>query len=320
MDPKKKKKLDLFVSLTRKQSKEDILKEEKKLGRPLDRAEKKSIIRKNELAMKKKVFAISLVTFGLAFGVVGGIKALTDGKGENSTQIETEVEREIEEIPNEDKDISKIEEQRQEFTERLAVDQEIIDETSKLKEESIKEIESLENSEATLKYLKDIYAKNYNEMNNTNITAEDIKMYKTRTERLYADKADNGDEIFRTTTDSSKENVMQTEMGIIKVVVCDESGNILSQEKATQAIATGEIIPVYREDETALSAECGILGKTGNIISNGIDLYTAQKYEEENEIVSNNKLVYMERLTESLTEYKESQRNINQKLDIEKDR
>ena len=202
--------LDIFVKITRKKAKEEIENEERTRERKLSEYERKSIIEKNA---RKAQFRASIVGLGLSLiaigGIGSGIKALNSGNEPEKTEISSEID--------EDKtteNLQEIEEQknaRTEFLNELHVDTNNLEDLRNKIEEDINNLKP----EEVLNYAKQYYADKYNEMNNTNITVDDITFSYNTTRSIYRGKAENGDTIIR--SHSASDELRIENKGIIDV-------------------------------------------------------------------------------------------------------
>lgn len=180
-------------------------------------------------------------------------------------------------------------------------------ENKTLRAEVIEEIDNLETAEDVLKYIKDIYLEEYNAKNNTAYTSEDVKINR-RTEQfvMYADQAQNGDEIIRETHKQQYEEKgkpgreLDTQMGEIYTVLKDE------EKSKTESITpyNGEYKTVYSDDEEVLEDKETVLASVGGIFDQGIQYLTALRNPEGNSPAVIR--LYKDGLVEAVVEYKES--------------
>lgn len=179
-------------------------------------------------------------------------------------------------------------------------------ENQTLRADVIEEIDNLETAEDVLKYIKDIYLEEYNEKNNTEYTAEDVKINR-RTEQfvMYADQAQNGDEIIRETRKQQYREKgepgreLDTQIGEIYAVL--KNGEESKKEAITPY--NGEYKTVYSDDEEVLEDRETVLASVGEIFDQGIQYLTALRNPEGNSpaVIG----LYKDGLIEAVVEYKE---------------
>ena len=303
MDRRRKKKLDIFIAMTRGQSKLDIKRKEMRTGRKLERFEKREIIERNARRMKAKIFGLSLITLGL-FAGVGGTRLLEEGKENRIKLTQNEATIDASKLEKENINIENLDDKKQVFINSLKVDENELTQNEAISETIENEIDSLYTSGQTLDYIKDIYAKQYNENNQSNINKDNVVLYKTREPQLYKDTAQNGVEIYRISKEREYPCNVQSEAGVIKAQILDENKKIIKEERITQDYITGEYIVIYDEEEPVTEIEDTTLKQLGGIVSNGIDLYTAQKYQEESKGQNHAVVTYKKRLKADIKEYK----------------
>ncbi len=285
MNENKRKRINLFVRLTRKEAKDKILQSQKMLGRKLNREEKKKII--DEVAGKAKR-RVAIIGLSAMLGIGGGTLLLASGDREiheDTTKISTEL------------DSSK------EFRNELKVEEQI--ENNQIEEE----IDELNTKEEVLNYIKNIYVKEYNSQNNEQITADNITLHRYRSDIvLYDDISLNGEQIVRKCTENEAKELGKSIMpnnGIITVSI--KTGNETKGERV--AYYNGKYNTVYNKDEKVLKEEKTVLSKVAKIITAGIS--RAESIEQEDTSYSQ-KQEYKKRLIDAVTEY-ENNKNVSQK-------
>lgn len=170
----------------------------------------------------------------------------------------------------------------------------------KIKEKITKEVDSLEDGEDVLDYLKEFYVDEYNDRMKENITTDNVVLYVQFREsfgamyKLYSDVAENGDEIIRRT--SQKDTVKGIESDLISATVRDNEGNQVLSEYISYS--WGNCTKVYDSDEYV---ECyddkdSCLMDVGKILRHGLCYYAE---------VTNDKDKGSDRSIESRNEYRE---------------
>lgn len=125
-------------------------------------------------------------------GTTAAVKALNSGREPEKTEISSEIDDN-----KTTENLQEVDEQknaRTEFVSGLQVD---TNNTDELRHNIEEDINNLETKEDVLNYAKQYYADEYNKMNNTNITIDDITFSYNTTSSLYRGKAENGDTIIR---------------------------------------------------------------------------------------------------------------------------
>lgn len=298
-----KKTLDIFVKLTRKQAKKEIIKKQDKLQRKLTTEEKKIIARKVARTTRGRAIVIG----ALALGSFSGAKAtnlLNEANSKGIEQNKTEISIDAEQV-DKDININNVTSDREIFVNGIKVDLEEITYSENIEERVTNEINSLGTPEEVLNYIKDVYVDEYNEVNNTNISSDNITLYKGRGEILEIDQADNGDKIVRSYEKSEYEGSgepVQTDYGVVKVLVQDGDNRFV--DEVSNYLGTGTYATVYRNDEKVEKSDSTVLIELGSIMDNGIDYYTALSHKDENSIEIIN--LYKERLINSVIEHEKS--------------
>lgn len=308
-----KKTLNVFVKLTKNKSKEKIKEKERKANKPLSKEEKKLIIR--NVAKKTRGRAVIISMFAL--GAVSGMKTqnLLNSADEKGVRIEqTDEGREaIVDLENIDKVTIKglnsvedtentgifVEKGKDKFLQSLKVDVNEIDVNEKAESEAKIEVNSLSNSGEVLNYIKEVYIKEYNEKNGTNMTVDNLELYKDRLDTLYKDTAQNGDQIIRTTSDKTEvgNTLLDSDVGIVTATIRDKDGSCVSKEKMTYN--NGKYVAVYDEDEDVKKYKGNTLTNLKGVVFNGIDYYGA--------FIDSESDIYKNRFIESVGEYKKQQ-------------
>lgn len=301
----KAKRRGIFINMTRKESKKEIRKIEEAEGRRLSRAAKIKIIKKN--ARKAKIYT-TIAVASLLLGGIGGSKVtnlLEPGKTEISIDADQYKDRiHINHVTND----------REVFLNGLRVESDEIGRNEALEQGVIDEINSLENSEEVLNYIKQIYLDEYKQKNGGDATIDDVKLRKDRVANLYEDVAQNGDEIIRKGISKTNKSV-DSNIGLLSALVQDGGENYMED-----AVWDGkEYKNVYEQDEVVPEDKESILQDIGAIIEHGIDYYSGFIDEQESDI-------YKQRLIDAVTEYKyekineiikPSMENTNQQIEDE---
>ena len=189
------------------------------------------------------------------------------------------------------------------------MDKETLEKVEEMKDSTLeanveKEINQLQTPDEVLTYLKTIYAKEYNEENQTNITPEDIKINRTsEMTKLVEDTDKNGNTIIRTKTpeDENKKEV-DISAGVITVKVQDpKTGEIEKQMILHET--NGKYTRVYEDNEEVKSDEENALTKTGALIDKGISWESSMTQEKTSDKV---KEQYKQDLIKAVSSYKEN--------------
>lgn len=292
----KQKRRGIFIDLTREKSKSEIQRKEKKLERRLTSKEKNKIIEKNAKLLKSRVIRKTIASVLLSSAIfITGV-----GVGEHHANVKMLNAVEENEKANEksahDKYVSQL------SPENYANDSkyEKKDETEVIKERVKTEIESLEKPVEVLEYVKGIYVDEYNRVNNTNISIEDVRLSKDRAVSVYIEKLEDGTKIFLYGNEDGKDEA-DTSVGVEKVYITIGDESISESTIKEYAFAEGGYKNVYYDIED-YQKENYVITNLGPIISNGIDLYSAYK-SEENGYKSDDKNIYLDRLEESVYKY-----------------
>lgn len=306
---KKNKNIFGFGTKTAKKARAEIKRINEKRSQEgkeiLSKEEERKVIRKvtKEEKRKTKSKAI-LIALGLMTATAGieGVALLNSGeKGIETTKDEITID-----TNQAEKDVNIINVgDRKVFIEGLQVDTNKLaeEENKELKENVTKEVEELKTSEEVLNYLKQFYANEYNKENKTQITAENVRIGKTReVGSFFYDKANNGTQIIRAkASDDKTKRDVNIEAGVISAAVLD-NGKVISNQKILND--NGEYKRIYGKDESVETNEENLLVKTGKIIDKGIDWNIAMdQTETENSV----KEEYKQRFINSIVEYKEKQ-------------
>lgn len=170
---KKKQKRDFFARITRKKAKEEILKKQERLGRKLTAEEKHKIIQRVAKQAKNKVLAVVLagsIGFG-AFATVQTTRMLNAGDEDRR--------------PAQEHVLDKTEQES--FKESLKVDGQYVDvqvEVSEL-EAMVQQIESIDSKEDALKFWKNIYVEEYENVTGKKENAGNIKITLSNQSSVY---------------------------------------------------------------------------------------------------------------------------------------
>lgn len=320
-----RKTLKVFVKLTKNKAKEKIKEKQEKIQRKLTRDEKKIIIKNIAKRTRGRAAIISM----FALGTLSGMKAqnLLNSANEKGIQIEqTDNGKEAVVDLNEiDKVTIKgldsladtentgifVEEENNGFLQSLKVDINEITANEKIRSEAEKEVNNLNNSDEVLDYMKEIYVKEYNEKNGTNLTIDNVELYKGRGDTLYRDTAENGDSIIRTTSDKYAigKTELDSEIGIVRATIKDDNGRNISKEMMTYD--NGKYVTVYSENQVVEEYNENALTELKGITFNGIDYYGA--------FIDSDKDTYKNRFINSVENYKKEQINEIANIESNKD-
>lgn len=290
MGSNKRKNRGLFISLTRTEAKQVIKRKEAKEGRVLNREEKNKIIEKVARKARNKVARYALMgALGIGGAVVAGnlLGAGQEVKGE--TQVSTEANQKS---------------NREMWIDDIKVDVDAL--INEQKQEAQDEIENLQTPEDVLNYIKDIYAEEYNEINNTNISIEDIRFRKNKSDIvIYSDEAINGDSILRYCTEhEARENGIgiDGEKSIISASV--KNADISETEQVAQNI-NGEYQAIFTKNEEVQQNEETVLQDIAEVVLTGIDMSTSMEQRENNSWKINE--TYKQRFIDAVAQYKNEQ-------------
>lgn len=284
---------------TTKEIRKRIQIKEEKLERPLTQDEIDRIVKSVTRRVRREntIRAIWL-SIGLSIGVgagVGGHALLTSGdeqKQPNRQESESEID-----IDKKDDKIT--------FKDGLVVSVDQLNEMNKQEDQLRKsieaEIDGLETSQEVLDYIKNIYAEEYNNKNEEDITKEHIKFNKSRADKeIYEDTATNGDSILRYKTVGGKNLYNQT--GVITVDIENDNGK--DKEQITKY--NNKYQTIYNSYEEVEKNEDSCLMDVAEIIDTGIDWSVAMKQNENSYEV---KQEYKNRLIDAVTKYKTEKTN-----------
>lgn len=316
-----RKTLNIFVKLTKNRSKEKIKEEQEKFQRKLSREEKRKIIRNVAKRTRGRAVIISM----FALGAISGMKTqnLLNSADEKGIQIEktSDGKEAVVDLNEIDKvtikgleDLEKtedtgiyVEQEKNGFLQSLKVDVNEITANENIRSEAEKEVNNLNNSDEVLAYMKEAYVKEYNEKHGTNITVDNLELYKGRGNTLYRDIAENGDEIIRSTSEKyvTEKTTIDPEIGIVTARIKDNDGKYISRESMTYD--NGKYVTVYNKDQKVDKYSENTLAELKGITFNGIDYYGAFTDAEKN--------TYKSRFIDSVENYKKNQ--INEIANIE---
>lgn len=306
---KKNKNIFGFGTRTAKKARAEIRRINKKRSEEgkeiLSKEEEERVIRKVTKEEKRKIKTKAIfAALGLmsATSLLEGVALLNSGNegvksNKNEITINTEqAEKDVNVINVGDRNV---------FIDGIKVDTNNLnyEKNKELKENVAKEVESLETSEDVLNYLKQFYANEYNKENDTHMTAENVRLGKTREmTTLFKDKAENGEEIIKDRLAKDKtERKIDIEAGVINAVIIQEGKIISSQEILNN---NNQYKRVYSSNEDVEKYEDNLLVKTGKIIDKGIDWNVAMDQKETDPLI---KKQYKQRFIDAIVEYKEEQ-------------
>ena len=271
----------------------------------LSKEEEERVIRKVTKEEKRKIKTKAIfAALGLmsATSLLEGVALLNSGNegvksNKNEITINTEqAEKDVNVINVGDRNV---------FIDGIKVDTNNLnyEKNKELKENVAKEVESLETSEDVLNYLKQFYANEYNNENDTHMTAENVRLGKTREmTTLFKDKAENGEEIIKDRLAKDKtERKIDIEDGVISATIIQDGKIISSQEILNN---NNQYKRVYSSNEDVEKYEDNLLVKTGKIIDKGIDWNVAMDQKETDPLI---KKQYKQRFIDAIVEYKEEQ-------------
>lgn len=306
---KKNKNIFGFGTRTAKEARAEIRRINKKRSEEgkeiLSKEEEERVIRKVTKEEKRKIKTKAIfAALGLmsATSLLEGVALLNSGNegvksNKNEITINTEqAEKDVNVINVGDRNV---------FIDGIKVDTNNLnyEKNKELKENVAKEVETLETSEDVLNYLKQFYANEYNKENDTHMTAENVRLGKTREmTTLFKDKAENGEEIVKDRLAKDKtERKIDIEDGVISATIIQEGKIISSQEILND---NNQYKRVYSSNENVEKYEDNLLVKTGKIIDNGIDWNVAMDQKETDPLI---KKQYKQRFIDAIVEYKEEQ-------------
>lgn len=292
----------------RRKIKEEISKREEKFG-PLDQRQKrrieKNIIKKHKRENKIRAIKAILVGLGITIGAgtgAGVTAALNAGENKGIENKRNEITVDLDKA---NKDIKvNTQNDREIFVNGIKVNIEDINQSEELKENTQKEIDLLKEPEEVCDYLKDIYVDEYNKVNKTNISKENIELYKHREDKkIYQDKATNGDNILREEyiTDDNKKYI-NIDPGVITAKVNDENQEIINKQTVINYQDKYEV--VHSKDEQVDKNEDNVLSKIGEVIDTGISYYTIMEGKTTDQ---EKKLKFKTKFVDAVKEYKDNQ-------------
>lgn len=281
-----------------------IKESEEKLNRELTEKEKRSIAKKVVKKYKRRNFIrATLLLIGLGGAVTAGTKLLPEGKG---PQIESEV----------DLNNSNANTFREGLKVQIGENNASIEENEEFKElenQIREEIKGLSNKDEVLKYIKQIYADEFNENNSENIVANDVVLYRTKvSDKMYKDYAENGDKIVRYGSYESNKEEFYSQSGLITATVIKD--NDIKTEAVSgdngfyqKVYKNGEVVPERDEDSSLL--------RVAPVIDKGISYATS--FDNEN-IKFYVRDTYRDKLIDAVIEYKENKAIENQQKEEQK--
>lgn len=328
----KKEKRGIFVVTTRNAAKKRINKEfqnvinkrEKREGRKLTKEEKKElrtefherrgkqIIKEEARRARVKVTAIGLSALVLGSGITGAlvgthnskIKGITDGKAAIEINMD-EVQKNIEV-----KNVADNKESKHALfvkdLQEAAVNGEAT-QNKEIEEETKQEIESLENSDEVLEYVKKLYVAQYNRLNKDQIDTKDIKFSKSKANKvLYKDEAQNGDEILRVCTDSeAKDMKINRNTDYSEISVKIDTENVKKEERV--GYNGNKFVTLYGKDEEVVADQHTILCDLGEVALQGINTSISM---DQKDTSSEIKEEYKEKFIKAVIDYKKSNKEL----------
>jgi len=290
---------NFFIRKARKKARPIVEKRREKLareGKVLSREEENRIIENIAKRIKREVAVRSVIAaMGLSAGIgigVGGTKLLNEASNKGITKTESTIKIDAVEA---DKDIVIRNEsnQRDVFINSVKVD--LNKQENEIKANLNDEVGQLKTKQDALKYIKDIYAKEYNEEHGTNISSDNISISKDMYDiTVKNDKAENGDEIIRSEYDSSD----SYSKGVYTITVKTNEGE---KEETIARDFNDNCVRVYDADEKVEQYKENTASKLGNIIIDGTDYAISLEENKNSDIVSE----YKQRLVNSIADHKE---------------
>lgn len=273
-----------------------------KNGKPLLTKEQERKVRakvvKQESKRRKIKALIAALGLTSAISVGEGVALLNSGndgvdKSKHEITIDAgEAEKDIKIKNIGDRDV---------FIDGIKVNQEDLgkDQEATLEENVEKEVEKLKTSDEVIKYLKTVYANEYNEEYNTNVNKENVEITKNREGiSLVEDKDKNGNDIIRNINENDPEDIktVDIESGVVTAKIYDESKNLLSIQ---QVLNDGKNNYKGIED-----SKNNVLIKVGKILDKGIDWSTSIDQKDTDDKIRQN---YKKQFIDSIVEFKENQ-------------
>ncbi len=311
--------LSIFIGLTKEGARDKQKEWRKKLGRDLTDEENYKIVRSEARKARGKVALVGMFGIGVLSGMKGA-NLLNEANNRGIEKNQQEITVDLNETHEDNLIIKGLENsnvyvrQEKDFKDGLKYDYDVqvnsneINYSEDLFESAQTEVDNLNNSQEVLDYIKQIYVNEYNEQNNTNITIDNVKLYKTRDNDLYIDEAENGDKIVRITDHyEGDKRTLNPEIGEVTAVIIDGENTITER----MTYYDGKYVPLYSENENVKENKENTLTKLGGVTFNGIDYYGA--------FVDKEKGTYKNRFIDSVREYKQTQidRILNKNLNEE---
>lgn len=300
-----RKRIGPIRKIALKEVKKEIKKQERYEKRQLEKEEKKYIRDKvfERLRTRAAIFgAVGLLGIG---GIVGfnfgkntnTIKGITAGK---NIEIDTgELEQDINIEMNG-------ESAHTVFVNKYNVENYVTQEET-LRNTTNEEIESLEESDQVLEYVKEIYAEEFNKNNEHKISKDNIELRKNSSDLVfYKDTAQNGDEILRYCTENEAKDMgirIDGDTAKLKVIVKD--GDFELVEEVAQEI-NGDFSVVYSKSEEVLQNEDTTLLNVADVVLTGIDVSTSMNQENTSTQI---KKEYKQKFFDAVLKYKQNQIN-----------
>lgn len=285
-----KRKIGPIKRMAKKQINKEIRKQERHERRVLDIEEKREI--KNNVLKKMRTRA---AIFG-AVGVlgIGGLGLMFHNMGKDDVKG-------LNEGQTVETDIGNNQSAREKFASDLnvTIPEGMIDE---VKTEVLHEVQELQTSDEVLNYVKEMYAEQYNENNNTEISAEDVKFYKTTFDKVFYED-ENG--ILRYCTEKEYQEMgkkgVDGDLPVISATISNGENNIKEEVAQKQ---NGEIVNIYEKDEVVEQDKETTLTQLGDVVLAGINYSTAIEQEENSFQTKRN---YQDKLVDAIAEYREQQ-------------
>lgn len=275
---------------------------ESRQGTPVTREQRRKAVRK----AKGVRLALYALVGSLSFG--GGYathKMLTEGSGVTQQKNEISID-----ANKADKDI-RIDNMTNEGKLwlnglKVNIEDALDNEQETLRKTVQQEIESLENPEDVLNYVKQIYVEEYNECNNDNINIENVTFGKNKADIvIYSDKAENGDSILRCCSEHDAQEMgigIDGDKSVISAHIKD--GEISQTERVAQN-NKGEYQAIYSKSEEVKQNDETVLEDVAAVVLTGIDMATSMEQKENNSFEVNQK--YKQRLIDAVVDHKNDQ-------------
>ena len=231
----------------------------------------------------KRAMAIAALSFGI-LGATGCSNALPEAKAPTTVAENRATDQE---------EINKTSNARDNFVVQLKTEPgvAVIDANKEEEEilahrdEIIKDVENdirdIKTPDEALDYVKDLYVREYNKINNTEYLPEQVEFYRQMTDygKYHYGKytAENGEKIYRRQDDNSNIDISK---GVIIATIHDEDKDIV--EMALRENHTYEYKTVYHEDEKVDYYKPNILTDLGYSIDAAIEYREELRLKEEN--------------------------------------